>query len=147
VNNPSSIFKPSARSLSVAALLILLGPLQVAAQAVDPTRPPPEVLQNESPDLVEASAPPRVQSIMIGSTKKYAVIDGVAVKEGDRFQQMRVTRINAQSVTLRGDSGPVTLQLNPSVTKTVRPAGGKVTNAAPSKPNTPSTNYQPRRNP
>lgn len=86
------------------------------AQMADPTRPPPEVLG--SAGKADADPSPRVHSIMIGASKKYALIDGVTVKEGDRFRGMKVKRINQQSVLLSSDSGPVTLYLSPAVSKT-----------------------------
>lgn len=100
------------------------------ANVSDPTRPPAELLppgsvsDRESP----ASEAPRVQSVKIGKSAKFAVIDGVVVREGEAFNQMKVVRIHHQGVELKGDSGSVSLSINPSVSKTERKSPQKATN-------------------
>lgn len=126
-------------------LLVLLpalfGPAQAGAQGIDPTRPPAELLESESPQAAKATAPTKVQAIIISNSERYAVIDGVAVKEGDRIKDLRVIRIYPQSVTLSGDSGMVTIRLNPSVNKTPHLF------SAQDKMPSPNIDIQPRRNP
>lgn len=87
----------------------------------DPTKPPAELLRGG--DAEEGSVvaePPRVHSVKISKSSKYAVIAGTVVKEGDTFNQMKVVRIHHRGVDLQGESGPVALLVNPSVTKTER---------------------------
>lgn len=95
----------------------------------DPTRPPAEFLRGSSAER-DASAlePLRLQSVKIGKGGNFAVIDGVLVKEGDTFNQMKVVRIHHQGVELRGELGPMSLSLNPSVTKTNRKSSLRTTN-------------------
>ena len=105
--------------------LWLLALVTVSAAAVaagetslpDPTRPP------ESMSAVTASAPgeiaafsePRLQSVMIGTAGRSAIIGGQRYRLGDRIGDARLVKISEGEVVLAGPSGRRTMTLFPPV--------------------------------
>ena len=96
-----------------------------AAQALtDPTRPPLELM-----GAAAAGAAPRtpLQSILLSSARKGAIINGQYVPLGGTYGKAKLVAITATGVTLKSDQGLEMLQLYPSAGKTAAAsgAGGK----------------------
>ena len=69
----------------------------------DPTRPPdarPASVQNEAPRDIELG------SILLGSQRRVAVINGVALREGDDHDGIRVRRIHRDKVDVTDRGQP-----------------------------------------
>lgn len=103
--------------LILLALLVLPGGVPAAHSAgeaalTDPTRPPPEMMA-----LFPASAGavvlavPRLQSVMIGSAERSAIIDGQRYKVGDKLGDARLLKISENEVVLAGIGGRQTMTL------------------------------------
>lgn len=115
----------------LSALLLALPPCMgadAAAQILtDPTRPPAGLLSAEPGDSTAAA--PVLQSVMISSAARTAIIGGETVKLGGRYGDARVIRITESEVVLRSASGTETLKMYPGVTinpvKTAPAAGAK----------------------
>ncbi len=104
----------------------------------DPTRPPREWLaalpkDAGAPSAAEEDVSPRLQSLVLGPSRKYAIIDGQLVGVGDRFNDARVVAVRPAGVVLRSERGTETLKLFPDVEKRpVKPVAAK-TGRAPVK--------------
>jgi hypothetical protein len=97
------------------ALGLGLAAEQAAAQAlVDPTRPS-DVAEIDAPTV---SRGPLLQSVLISTERRYAVIDGQQVGLGARIGAARIVRITESEVTLEGASGRTTLKLFPGAGRT-----------------------------
>lgn len=100
-----------------AGLMLALAAVPAAAQQglADPTRPPAFVPASAA----DAPAPPgpQLQSVLLSSGRKLAVIDGVTVALGGRFGAATLVRITETEVVLRGDAGLTRLTLYPGVEK------------------------------
>ena len=110
---------PAAAMLILLALLVLPGGVpavhaagEAALTVTDPTRPPPEMMA-----LFPASAGavvlavPRLQSVMIGSAERSAIIDGQRYKVGDKLGDARLLKISENEVVLAGSGGRQTMTL------------------------------------
>ncbi|MBE0627190.1 MAG: MSHA biogenesis protein MshK [Burkholderiales bacterium] len=109
----------TARALAaVAALLLAAGS---SAQALsDPTRPPLELMSATA----SAAAPHTpLQSILLSSTRKGAIIDGQYVALGGRYGNRKLVGISATAVTLKGEHGVEVLQLYPPMENASAAAG------------------------
>ena len=82
--------------------------------------------------VVKETKMPVVQMIIIGESRKIALIDSRFVYEGDRFNGDRVRKIDADSVLLRGDTGETRLYL---AEYTFASAGQDKKQSAPSEKN------------
>ena len=93
----------------LAALLLSLPVLRgadAAAQLLaDPTRPPAGLSSAEPGD--GAVAAPVLQSVMISSAARTAIIGGQTVNLGGTYGDARVVRITESEVVLRSASGPM----------------------------------------
>ena len=84
----------------------------------DPTRPPgsfgtaPEGFPSGEGKIPGEA---QLQSIILSSGRKLAIIGGVAYKAGDRVGDARVLSIEGESVRLRDGSGVRTLRLSPAL--------------------------------
>ena len=116
-------------SLAAAALLLSAGS---AAQALtDPTRPPLELMRVVAAGAGEKPAPrPRLESILLSSARKGAIIDGQYVALGGTYGKTVLVEITATAVTLNGDQGLEVLQLYPPMLKA---PGGVGTEVKPEK--------------
>lgn len=102
-----------AQALAAAATLALSA--GSSAQALtDPTRPPLELM-----GAATAAATTRtpLQSILLSSTRKGAIINGQYVALGGTYGRARLVKITATEVTLKGDQGLEVLQLYPPMEK------------------------------
>lgn len=100
---------------AAAALLLSAGS---AAQALtDPTRPPPELMGGMAAAPADTAGAPRtpLQSILLSSTRKGAIIDGRYVALGGTLGKATLVGITATGVTLKTDRGLEVLQLYPRV--------------------------------
>ena len=108
----------SAQWLAAAALLL---PGSGGAQALtDPTRPPLELLS-----AAAAGAAPRtpLQSILLSSARKGAIINGRYVALGGAYGKAKLIKITATEVTLKSDRGLEVLQLYPPMGKATAASG------------------------
>ena len=112
----------------VAALLFTAAAVLPAATAAaevlaDPTRPPASILRGSSTEAaVEAPARPVLQSIIITSRNRAAIIDDERVELHGRFRDAEVAQITETEVVLRSKSGIETLRMYPGVEKSLRGA-------------------------
>ncbi len=93
------------------------------AQALpDPTRPPAAWLAAQpkaagAPSGADVESVPQLQSLLIGPSRRYAIIDGQLVGVGDMFNDARVVAVRSTEVVLRSERGTQTLKLFPDVEK------------------------------
>jgi MoxR-like ATPase len=80
---------------------------------VDPTRPP--ALGDRELAGASASRSPRVQSVLISSARKLAVIDGRTVELGERVDGATLVAISETGVTLKRGEQLQQLRLYPNV--------------------------------
>ncbi len=91
----------------------------------DPTRPPAAWLAAQAKAApgtataggAEPESAPRLQSLLIGPSRKYAIIEGQLVGVGDTFKDARVVAVRPTEVVLRSERGTETLRLFPDVEK------------------------------
>jgi MSHA biogenesis protein MshK len=96
---------------------------------VDPTLPPAVLA---APDASgSAAAGPVLQSVMMGTGRKAAMISGQMVAVGEKFGDATLLRVTETSAVLRNpDMSLQTLQMHPAVEKKVtiqKPEGKSVT--------------------
>lgn len=110
-----------------ALLLVGLGHIGVAQTTgqTDPTRPAPEWLAAQAPvpgneAAGPDNAPAGVQVIVIGPTRKFAIIDGQMVRFGHSYNGAKLVGIRPEGVVLQKDGVKEKLSMSPAVTKMVR---------------------------
>jgi len=102
-----------AQAIAAAAALTLSS--GSSAQALtDPTRPPQELMSAAAAGVAPRSP---LQSIMLSSARKGAIINGQYVALGGTYGKSRLVKITATEVTLKGDQGLEVLQLYPPMGK------------------------------
>ena len=98
----------------LAAVGIALVAASANAQALnDPMRPP--AFSAPSTSDAPSRAARVLQTIVIGSDRRYAIIDGERVDQGGMLGDAKVVRIVENAVTLRDGSGDTVLTLYPEV--------------------------------
>ena len=111
-----------ALALAILMAVILTTSQAQTGQTIDPTRPPnawftaiaPATSINEiSPEI----DPLGVQILVIGATRRFAVIDGNLMHVGQTHQGTKLLAISAQSVRIGRDGTTVELRLTPNVRK------------------------------
>ncbi|PZP64418.1 MAG: hypothetical protein DI596_02030 [Azospira oryzae] len=111
-----------ARRLAGAAALfvvvVVAAPRAAAEELRDPTRPPAALLA-ASPESRGPHDGPVLQSVMIGSGRRAAMISGTWVELGGRYHDARVVAITEAGVTLQGPGGKQQLKLFPEVEKRI----------------------------
>lgn len=118
--------KKSAQFLALFACCLIMA---AGAQGmVDPTRP-----QGESGTAAEAGVAggPVLQSVMLSSGRKMAVISGEVVVLGGRYGEARLVRLTESEAVLKNGPETTVLRLFPLVEK--RMAGELKKNTAPAK--------------
>ena len=120
-----------AQGLTVRATLLILalgvsagGEAAYAQPLLDPTRPPQALGTAPASDATPASST-RLQSVLLSSGRKLAVIDGQTVPLGGRVAGATVVEISPGQVVLSRGGQNQTLKLHPAAEK--RP----VTRASP----------------
>jgi len=111
-------------------LLLGLLLLCVGGQAqtlVDPTRPPAGFANGPG----EAYTGPALQSILISSSRRIAIISGKTVKVGDKVGEAQVVSIAENEVVLRTGKDKQVLKLYPSLYK---PGSDSHAGASPDSP-------------
>lgn len=87
---------------------LLVSVQSVAQTLLDPTKPPSRRVISESVDeptpdeLAEAGGIPdaRVSAIFVSETKRYAIINDDMVAEGEKWNNILLSRVNSDSVEL-----------------------------------------------
>jgi hypothetical protein len=110
-----------AQAIAAAAALALSAG-SIAQALTDPTRPPRELM-----NAATAGAAPRtpLQSILLSSARKGAIINGRYVALGGTYGKATLVRITPTEVTLKSDQGLEVLQLYPPMGKTSVAAGAE----------------------
>jgi hypothetical protein len=105
-----------------AAFGMVLCASSLAQALADPTRPPLDLLTAAVP-----GAAPRtpLQSILLSSARKGAIINGQYIPLGGAYGKARLVRITATEVTLKSDQGLEVLQLYSPMEKTSAASGPK----------------------
>ncbi len=111
---------PAQAIAATAALLLSAG--STAQALTDPTRPPLELMS-----AAGAGVAPRtpLQSILLSSARKGAIINGQYVALGGTYGKAKLVKITATEVTLKSDQGLEVLQLYPPMEKTVAASGAE----------------------
>lgn len=89
-----------------------------AAQAqvlVDPTRPPNAVAKSGGAE--DAPAGTQLQSVLISSRRRLAIINGTTVALGDMIGEARVVRITETEVVLKTGEETEVLKMYPGIEK------------------------------
>ena len=89
--------------------------LTLATELGDPTRPPR--LAAPAPAQRAGDAAAGLTSVLISPERRFAVVDGVRLEEGDRLGEATVVEIRATSVLLRTARGEVQLRMMPRAIK------------------------------
>lgn len=102
----------------------LLAGMTTGIQAVenlpDPTRPP-DVYSAAGEGLDVAASPvAELQTIVLSSTRKIAVISGQTVALGGKFGDARLIKLSPNEAVLRNENGLLVLKLLPDVEKKMR---------------------------
>jgi hypothetical protein len=111
--------KPAQALAAAVALALSAGS---GAQALtDPTRPPMELMAA----AVAGAAQPRtpLQSILLSSARKGAIISGQYVPLGGTYGKATLVKITATEVTLKSDQGLEVLQLYSPMEKSSAASG------------------------
>ena len=117
---------PRRRWMAVAALLTGVVGLSAAGRAEmlpDPTRPPLAALPGGAAAQAQGGGEAVVQSVLISTARKEAIINGQTVPLGGHFGAARLIRIGEGEVVLQTGDVLKTLKLYPAVDK--RAAQGK----------------------
>lgn len=98
----------------------------------DPTRPPAFLFAPADGEGTEKSGGGfQLQSVLIGSGRRSAIIGGRHLLVGDRLGEFTLVRIADAEVVLRGPDGSRTLKLFPGVDKRVAQAAEPALGSAP----------------
>lgn len=101
----------------LALMLILPWPPAAGAQTlVDPTRPPGALA---APGGEVAAGGPVLQSVMLSSGRKLAVISGELVALGGRYGAARLVRLTESEAVLKNGQETTVLRLFPLVEKRI----------------------------
>jgi hypothetical protein len=105
-----------------AAAALALSAGSTAQALTDPTRPPLELMS-----AATAGAVPRMplQSILLSSARKGAIINGQYVALGGTYGKAKLVRITPTEVTLKSNQGLEVLQLYPPLEKTSASSGAE----------------------
>lgn len=108
------------RPLSTLFCLMAFAAMPAAGEAqglMDPTTPP-----NAGDAALDAPAGPRLQSVILSTHRKLAVINGQTVPLGGRAGDATLVRIDIAEVTLKRGDEYETLRMFPGVDKKTAPA-------------------------
>lgn len=103
-----------AQAIAAAAALVLSAG-STAQALTDPTRPPLELMRSAATGPAPRTP---LQSILLSSTRKGAMLNGQYVPLGGAFGKATLVRITETEVTLKSDQGLEVLQLYPPSGKT-----------------------------
>ncbi len=111
------------RAAGAAAALALSAGSGAQQALSDPTRPPFEFMGAIAADAAGAAPRTPLQSILLSSTRKGAIINGQYVALGGTYGKASLVKITATEVTLKSDHGLEVLQLYPPMEKTSAASG------------------------
>ena len=105
--------------LTLLIVASLCAPAVGADKLRDPTRPLAATVRSGAavPAAARPSAPvvpPQLQLVLVGGSRRYAVIDGELLAEGDDIRGLRLLQIVNDAVVLKTPNGPRTLPMSPS---------------------------------
>ena len=100
-----------------AALALMLCASSAAQALADPTRPPFDLMATSVAGAAPLPAPTPLQSILLSSARKGAIIVGQYVPLGGSYGKATLVKITATEVTLKSDQGLEVLQLYPPMEK------------------------------
>ena len=103
-----------------ATISLALSAGSTAQPFADPTRPPLELMGAHS-----AAAPTPLQSILLSSTRKGAIINGQYVPLGGAYGNARLVKITATEVTLRTGRTLEVLHLYPPLDRNSAASGAE----------------------
>jgi hypothetical protein len=110
-----------------AAVALMLSAGSTAQALTDPTRPPLELMVTAADAAKGATAGavprPRLESILLSSARKGAIINGQYVPLGGTYGKATLVNIAATEVTLKSDQGLEVLQLYPPMGKSSAGSG------------------------
>lgn len=105
-------------NVNVATVAFMLVALGAQAQALrDPTRPPGDSGLTVQGEEAAPAAANRLQSVLISSGRRIAVISGQAVPLGGMFGEARVVKITETEVVLKKGEETEVLRMFPEVDK------------------------------
>ena len=113
-------------------LTLFIALFSVAANAeelTDPTRPPPEIMAAPEEGAIEYQ-PSGLQSIIISSTRRVAIIDGETVALGGKHGDAKLIEVNEGNVVLQGAHGRQVMSLFPDVKITSKKMKAKLQSPA-----------------
>jgi MSHA biogenesis protein MshK len=88
----------------------------------DPTRPPLVwlALQPKLPGAVAEAAPvtPGAQIVIVGPARKFAMVDGQAVRPGETYRGSKLLAVGDDGVTWQTEGQPQSTSMSPGVEKT-----------------------------
>ena len=105
------------KTLSLLLSLLLCAPALAAKQGLrDPTRPLAATVRNTTTSTAAHPAapivPPQLQLVLVGPDRRYAVIDGELLAEGDEVRGLPLLKILDDAVVMKTLNGPRTLPLS-----------------------------------
>ncbi|WP_206732474.1 MSHA biogenesis protein MshK [Janthinobacterium sp. 17J80-10] len=105
----------------IVMMLINASPVMATDNLPDPTRPPAAFAAGEAGSVVASG--PVLQSVLIASGRRVAVISGQTVQVGDKIGDLRVAKIDEGKVVLGNGKDVQTLKLFPGIEKRLNAAG------------------------
>jgi len=117
-------------TLHAGRLLLLLVGIAASAPAIaqtsgDPTKPPPVwlAMQPRPPGAVaavevEAAGTPDTQIIIVGPARKFAMVDGQAVRPGETYKGSKLLSIGPDGVIWQTEGRREVTSMSPGVQKT-----------------------------
>ena len=108
-----------ARCSSLAVVFaLMLHAANVAAQSSDPTRPPAGIDAGPAEaDAGDAGGGIMLQSVMISPAGRAAIINGVVVRQGEKYGDAVLVKVAESEVVLKSGSESQVLKLYPGVEK------------------------------
>lgn len=103
----------------VAAICICHIGLTGAENLPDPTRPPATVAGTGTAGAPAVPSGPVLQSVLIASKRRAAIISGETVELGGKYQDAQLIRLSEGEAVLKTGQGLQTLKLFPQVEKRV----------------------------
>ena len=93
----------------------------LADSLADPTRPTSEWLAAQPPapgaEAVAQVAPSGLQVLVLGPTRKFAIIDGQLVRLGETYKGAKLVGFHADGVVMQKDGSKEMLSMSPAAIK------------------------------
>ena len=120
-------FSCPVRWLGVLMGLAALAPVQAQTMA-DPTRPAPAWLAAQPPvpgaaPVVAEPTSPDVQIVVIGPSRKFAMVNGKPMRQGEIYNGARLVGIDHKGVVWQRDGTKEKMSMSPAVEKKIAGAG------------------------